>query len=244
LGVIFLREPRRGAADGHIEELAKPTFAEIGQLFRNKDYLLYLGGFTIRMLAVSGFFFWGAVYLHREYGLPNKEATSFIGSAYFLTGVPGIFLAGILAGRLARKIKGAYAFWLMGGELLAGTAVLIVLLAVHDLAVAKAVLLSQMFFAGNSWGVIMPLLFEIAPFRLRSIAVSCSLAISSGGSTLLIAEVLGRASDQYGIARALLFIPAGYFIAALFWSVLAIRQYRRGIASAPILERELVLQSA
>src|SRR5688500_386674 len=115
------------------------------------------------MLAVSGLFFWGAVYLHREYGVPNQHATSFIGSAYLLAGVPGIFLGGYLAGRLARRVVGAYAFWLGAGEFLSGALVLLVLASEPGLGVAQNLILGQMFFAGSSWAVINPLLFEFAP---------------------------------------------------------------------------------
>lgn len=227
LGVIFLREPKPGAADEMMShKTEKPTFAEIFQFLKQKNYLLYVGAYTIRLLAVSGLFFWGAVLLHREFGVSNKEATSFIGGAYFWAGVPGIFIGGILAGRLARRVKGAYAFWLVGGELLAGIAVATVLLFVRDLATAKWLILAQMFFAGNSWGVITPLLFDFAPARLRSVAVSVSLAISTGGSTFLYAGLIGYLSDLHGIRHALYLIPTGYFLAAVLWLILGLRQNR------------------
>ncbi len=164
--------------------------------------------------------------------MDNREATSFIGGAYFWAGVPGIFIGGILAGRLARTVRGAYAFWLVGGELLAGIAVATVLLFVHDLQTAKWLILSQMFFAGNSWGVINPLLFEFAPIRLRSVAVSVALAVSTGGGTFLYAGLIGYISDLYGIRHALYLIPTGYFIAATLWLILALRQNRTQQESA------------
>jgi len=227
LGVIFLREPKPGAADDEaVQQTAKPTLAETLQFLKDKSYLLYVGAYTIRMLAVSGLFFWGAVLLHREFGVSNKEATSFIGGAYFWAGVPGIFIGGFLAGRLARRLRGAYAFWLVGGEILSGIAVATVLLFVHDLQTAQWLILAQMFFAGNSWGVINPLLFELAPARLRSVAVSVSIAVATGGSTFLYAQLLGYISDLYGIRHALYLIPAGYFIAASLWLALGLRQKR------------------
>lgn len=250
VGVIFLREPRRGQADGHVgpDAPAKPTWREIGGLFRDPNYLLYIGGYTIRMLGVSGLFFWGAVFLHREFGISNREATAFVGSTYFFTGAPGIFLAGFLAGWLARRFRGAYALWLAGGEVLAGTTVLLMLLFAHDLATAKTLFLIQTFFAGNSWGVITPLLLEIAPVRLRGVAISFSLAVATGGSAFLVSELIGGASDHYGIRNALFLIPIGYFLAAIFWSVLAWRQSRARTAlpvdPAPSAASEPALQSA
>ncbi len=225
LAVPFLREPRPGASEPEPEApREKPGREDIVRLLKEPRYALYLVGYTIRMLAVGGLFFWGAVYLHREYGVPNQDATSFIGSSYLWTGVPGIFLGSALAGRLARTIPGAYARWLGMSEVLAGIAVLLVLSFHPPLIVAQALILSQMFFAGSSWGVINPLLFEIAPVRLRSVAASVALAVSSAGSTFLASQIVGLISDHVGIRNALFLVPGGYFVAAVIWFGLATLQ--------------------
>jgi MFS transporter, Spinster family, sphingosine-1-phosphate transporter len=227
LAVPFLDEPRPGASEPEpAVTRSKPGWKEIRQLLVEPRYLLYVFGYSVRMLAVGGLFFWGAVYLHREYGVPNKEATSFIGSAYFWTGVPGILAGGYLAGLLTRSLVGAYALWLGMGEVLSGLAVIAVLGWQPALPSAQALILTQMFFAGSSWGVINPLLFEIAPVRLRSVAVSLALAVSTTGSTLVASQVIGLVSDHLGIRKALFLVPFGYFVAALVWFALAGRQRR------------------
>jgi predicted MFS family arabinose efflux permease len=238
LAVPFLREPRPGGSD--VEEhaqISKPNWAEIRRFILEPRYVLYVAGYTIRMLAVGGLFFWGAVYLHREYGVANKAATSFIGATYLLTGVPGIFLGGYFAGRLARSVTGAYALWLGAGEVLSGACVLLVLSLHPSLPVAQKLILAQMFFAGSSWGVINPLLFEIAPIRLRSVAASVALAFSGAGSTFLSSQIIGLVSDHAGIRRALFLVPLGYFAAAGLWLALA-RSQRRTLgerAEQPLL---------
>jgi MFS transporter, Spinster family, sphingosine-1-phosphate transporter len=225
--VPFLREPSPGASEPEPHPVrSKPGWEEVKTFIRDARYVLYVSGYTVRMLAVGGLFFWGAVFLHREYGIANAQATSFIGSAYFLTGVPGIFIGGYLAGRLARRFPGAYALWLGAGETLSGLAVLSVLISRPDLRTAQGLILAQMFFAGNSWGVINPLLFEFAPVRLRSVAASLALAVSSVGSTFLSSQVIGLVSDQVGIRKALFFVPFGYFVAAALWFSLSARQRR------------------
>lgn len=225
LSVPLLREPPPGASEPEPRVArSKPGWPEIRGFVLESRYVLYVLGYMIRMLAVSGLFFWGAVYLHREYGVPNKDATSFIGSAYLLTGVPGIFIGSYLAGRLARKVVGAYAFWLGAGEVLSGSFVLLVLSWHAPLATAEGLILAQMFFAGSSWGVINPLLFEFAPVRLRSVAASLALAVSSVGSTFLSSQLIGFVSDRAGIRVALFLVPVGYFVAALVWLLLGLRQ--------------------
>jgi len=234
LAVPFLREPRPGASDPEpLVPRDKPGWDEIRRFLVDPRYALYVAGYTIRMLAVSGLFFWGAVYLHREYGVANASAVSFVGSAYLLAGVPGIFLGGYLAGRLARRMTGAYALWMGAGELLSGALVLLVLALRPTLGVAQVLILGQMFFAGSSWGVINPLLFEFAPVRLRSVAVSVALSISSVGSTFLSSQVIGWVSDQAGIRNALFLVPLGYFAATAVWVVLALHQRRSAETRAP-----------
>jgi MFS family permease len=228
LAVIFMIEPKRGSADGYTHAaIEKPSRREILELFRERKYLLYVSGYFFRMMGVTGVFFWGAVFLHRQFGVDNREATSLIGSAYLFAGVPGIFFAGILAGRLARRVRGTYAFWLVGSEILSAVCVSIVLLYIHDLTTAKLLLLGQMFFAGNSWGMINPLLFDFAPIRVRSLAVSTALAFSTAGTALLGNELIGFASDHVGIQKALLLAPAGYLIAAFLWLLLGLDQVRQ-----------------
>jgi MFS transporter, Spinster family, sphingosine-1-phosphate transporter len=245
-GLLLAREPRRGEADAaeNITARAVPSVKEALRFIRKPEYVTYLAAYTIRMLAVSGLFFWGAVYLHRVYGLENRAATSFIGSAYFLTGVPGIFIGAVIAGRLARRFRGAYASWIATGEICAGIAMLFVLLVVRDLATAKWLLLLQMFFAGNSWGVINPLLFEFAPIHLRSTSVALALAVSSSGSAILGGQVIGWLSDRVGIDTALLVVPAGYFAAAILWITLVIQQRRGHRAPTTILFPESAVVAA
>jgi fucose permease len=74
--------------------------------------------------------------------------------------------------------------------------------------------------------VINPLLFEFAPVRLRSVAVSVALAVSSVGSAFLSSQLIGFVSDHVGIRKALFLVPAGYFVAAGIWFVLAAHQRR------------------
>jgi fucose permease len=110
---------------------------------------------------------------------------------------------------------------------LSGSLVLLVLWLHPELGTAQALILAQMFFAGSSWGVINPLLFEFAPVRLRSVAASVALAVSSVGSTFLSSQLIGLVSDRAGLRVALFLVPLGYFVAALIWLALALGQRRR-----------------
>jgi MFS family permease len=238
--VCLLREPARTAADGTaLAGIPKPTGREILDLLGMRTYQLYLAAYVFRLVAIGGWFFWSAVMLQRHYGISNREAVGFIGSTYLLTGVPGIFLSGLVAGQLARAAKGAHTYWLIAGDILAGTTVAVILLRDNSLAVTEGLLLVQTFFAGLTWGVIAALLFEIAPVRVRNTAVSLAMVAQNLGSAFLASVLIGAASDRVGIAQALLVIPAGYFVAALFSTLLLLRQVRPHVpapAAVPALE--------
>ncbi len=224
LVLIFVREPARGESDGHPTSTSRPTWSQMGALFGNANYLLYLFGYMFRFVAVGGLSFWGPALLHRQFGITNQAATSFFGSAYLLTGAPGVFVAGILAGHLLRKTQAAYALWIFASDLLAGIALTVALLFATTLGVAEAILLCQMFFAGNSLGIQNPLLFHLVPVALRNTAVSGTMMLATGLSAFFSSELIGLVSDHYGLRNALLLLPIGYFIAAILWGILAIRQ--------------------
>jgi len=232
---ILLREPKRGEAEeGGQPAFEKPSRREVAALFQDKNYLLYLAAYALRMIAVGGLFFWGAVLLHRRFGISNHEATNFIGAAYFFAGTPGIFIGGILAGWLARQVRGAYAFWLVGGEVFAAIAVACALAYAHDLTTAKILLLTQMFFAGNSWGVISPVLFEFAALRTRNLAVALGLAASTLSTAFFGSELIGALSDRFGIGHALVVVPVAYVLAALCWLLLGVRRTRQAPLPTPL----------
>jgi len=226
--VALLREPRRGEAEGlTAEEIAHPTWREVTALFQDNAFLFYLVAYALRMVGVSGLFIWGAVLFHRQYGVDNQQAVDFVGGAYLFAGAPGIFLGGYLAGRLARSFSAAYSFWLVGGELLAAFSFGIVLVTLPGLALAKALFLTAVFFSGNCWGVIRPLLFQLAPVRSRNMAFSISLIAECIGDAFLAAELIGFTSDHFGIAHALFLVPISYSAAAIMWALLGTLQILR-----------------
>jgi MFS transporter, Spinster family, sphingosine-1-phosphate transporter len=241
LVLIFVREPARGESDGHATSAAGPTWSQMGALFGNANYLLYLFGYMFRFIAVSGLSFWGPALLHRQFGITNQAATSFFGSAYLFAGAPGVFVAGILVGHLLRRTQAAYALWIFASDLFAGIALTLALLYASTLNVAEAILLCQMFFAGNSLGIQNPLLFHLVPVALRNTAVSGTMMLATGLSAFFSSELIGLVSDHYGLRNALLLLPIGYFIAAALWATLAAHQ-RASKEKSPV--HEGVLQTA
>jgi len=235
VGLVFLREPSRTSADGTaLRETLRPSRSEVTGLLRLRSYQLYLAAYVFRLVAIGGWFFWSAQLLQRHYGVAAREAVNFIGSTYVLTGAPGILLSGLVAGWLARRrFRGAYSLWLVVSDVLAGLTVTAILLLEHRLLVVKSLLLVQTFFAGLGWGVVAAIPFELVAARVRNTAVSLAMVAQNIGSAFLASVLIGMASDRFGIERALLVIPIGYFAAAIF-SLALTRWERRQVAEGPV----------
>lgn len=229
LGLFFIKEPRPGASDvsGPGQELRSHTLREAFALFRNVGFFAYISGYTFRLVSVGGLFFWGAQYLSRHYNVSNSSAVSFVGLSYVITGVPAMLIAGVVAGYLSTTVRGAYVSWLILGDLLAAFMVIGFLDIARNIHQAELFFLAEVFFAGLSWGVITPVLYEIVPLGLRNFASSIAMAAQNIGTALIASEVIGFVSDLYGIRIAFYIIPAAYLIGVAFWIALLLYQRRQ-----------------
>jgi len=235
LGLVFLREPPRTTATGAaLKEIPRPTRREITALLGLRSYQFYLAAYLLRLVGIGGWFFWSAQFLQRHYAVAAREAVNFVGSTYVLSGVPGILLSGMVAGWLARRrFRGAYSLWLVLSDILAGLTVTAIVLFDHRLVVVKGLLLVQTFCAGLSWGVVGAIPFELVPARVRNTAVSLAMVAQNIGSAFLASVLIGMASDRFGIERAMLVIPAGYFAAAACSLALTLWE-RRNATEGPV----------
>jgi len=229
LGLFLIKEPTPGASDNSVpgQALHTNTLREAFALFRNPGFFAYIFGYTFRLVSVGGLFFWGAQYLSRHYNVSNISAVSFVGLSYVITGVPAMLVAGFVAGHFSVRIRGAYVSWLILGDLFAAFMVIGFLDIARNINQAELFFLAEVFFAGLSWGVITPILYEIVPVGLRNFASSIAMAAQNLGTALIASEVIGFLSDLYGIRTAFYVIPVSYFIGIAFWIVLFFYQRRQ-----------------
>ncbi len=231
-----LAEPKRGGLDPAPAALKKPGWPEVKALLSSYPFIVFTLGSAALQFAFSNANFWGAVYMHREFGISNREAAQFWGFAYLFLGFGGAALFGVAATHLIRK-SGAISLYALFGvltTLTAGTAMALALSSSTLLGVkvwfALEVLASTAFF-----GVQVVLLFEIAPVALRGTAVALNGVFTLVSANILKSEVVGRVSDAHGIGQALWLIPVGFAISAAAWAVLAIHLHkqRQPLAAAP-----------
>jgi len=226
LGLLLLREPARGHADGYHQPPRLPTLGETFLLLRNPNYILIALGGTAYLFSLGGLSFWGSAYFHRQYGIANHEATTFFGIGYLLPGTPATLLGGLAGGWLQRRYRAGFSIWMAAVSLLAGITILPALLA-SDVHTAEVWIWIEIIFATAGLGLSNPLLFEEVPVALRNSAVAGVVAVSGVGGVMLQTQGIGWVSDRVGLHGALFLVPAVYLISTALWLVLALRQHVR-----------------
>ena len=223
--LLFVKEPTPGESDGHRVAPPKVSLRESAALFKLSSYQIFLAAYSFHMFSLAGLFFWGPVYLHRQFQVSNVVASSAFGSGFLYAGAPGVYIGGILAGWLFRKTFAGYSLWLLAGEALAGI-MLVIALGAGSFTVARNAIWLEMFFAASCTTIAIPLLFETVPVNLRNTALAGASVVAQGISSIFASQGIGWLSDHYGLRHALYLLPAGYFVSSVIWIALAYRQWR------------------
>ncbi|HWF17628.1 MAG TPA: MFS transporter, partial [Verrucomicrobiae bacterium] len=115
LALILLpfKEPERGGMEGKAAECAKrPTVVDILNLFRIKDYMLVVWGYTAYTFALGAFGFWGPTFLIRVHNVAVKDAGTFFGAVLVVAGLLGTLIGGFAATAWQKRNPAGYAWTL------------------------------------------------------------------------------------------------------------------------------------
>lgn len=221
--VFFLRleEPSRLVAQGTLH--VPPTLRDLRALIVDIDYILYLIGYSLYLFGIGGLSFWGAAYLHRAFGIDNRSATTFFGLGYALPGVAGTLLGGYVAAQWRKYFKGAYVVCLIISAPLTITT-LVFALCSTNISQAYIWFWIEILFSTIGLSFPLPMLLDLVPANLRGTAQAIFLSFSLIVSTALQTEVIGRASDSWGLRTALFLVPAGFALSLVVWLSLFWRQ--------------------
>lgn len=239
---LVLSEPRRGALDGQVVVEVPKWHAGL-TLFRRTDFVLYMLGAIAFMTGLGIMGSWGAAYLHRTYGLTNRQATSFFAFAWIFFQVPGAYLGGLLGSLLKRRFASAYTIQMGICQALAATFMFSALFF-HNLTVTEYSVRGEFFCLGLTWSALSTFGMEVVPVALRSSAVSLRLLIGTALGGFFSSEVVGLISDHKGLNFGLIIVgPTIVGLGSLIWWTLTIRHFRRvgrqshelGLASAAIV---------
>jgi MFS transporter, Spinster family, sphingosine-1-phosphate transporter len=223
LSLLFLREPRRGEADGLDEQVLEHPRAKVGEivgLLLNRRYNLLLWGYTAQTFSIGAFGIWGPAFLHRVHGLELGEASTIFGIMLAGSGLVATLLGGFVATQLRRRMPSGYV-WVMAVSMILAVPVCFFALTVGDATLSLIGLGASMFFLFLPTGPITSEIFEIVPVHLRANAVAlCTFVIHLFGDWSS-PTIVGHISDRTGSLRAgVMVLPAVLLIGAVLWSVL------------------------
>ena len=226
LGLLFLREPRRGASEpaGAAPAITPPSgWAAYASLTKNPAYVLTVLGYVAQTFAVGGFAAWAPVFLQEVHGMEFAAADHFFGVALAVTGLTATFLGGFAATRWQRRSPAGYA-WTLGLSAAVAAPLAFAAFMVHDVALARGFLAGAMFFLFISTGPVNTLILETVPVGMRASAMAASIFAIHLFGDLWSPPIVGFLADQTKrFDRAVLVLPVALIVCAGFWLWLAVR---------------------
>jgi len=239
LALLPFKEPKRGQSDvavqkdGVVDEAvaegkALPNWKDVFSLFKIKEYAMVCWGYTAYTFALGAYAHWGPTFLHRAHGVSNKDASLFFGGVLVVAGLVGTLLGGLLATKLYKKNPAGYSWVLAISTFLTVPASLIAFWSPNAL-VSEICLGLAMLFAFLPTGPVNTLILETVPATLRASAMALSLFVTHLFGDMWSPAIVGALSDFWGDLRpAISILPIAFFIGAVLWLRVALRQQKSG----------------
>lgn len=219
--LLWMREPKRGAADPTAGQVAEAGWRNFVQLLKYRRYRLVVAGYAAQTFALGGFALWAPTFLHRVHGMEFTAAGQFFGGALVVAGLVATLTGGVLASVWQRRDSRGYA------RLIGLSATLAVPLGfaaflLGDGAWARAALVLAMFLLFLPTGPVNTLILETVPVTMRASAMAASIFAIHLFGDLWSPAIVGALSDRLGSLReAVLLLPAALAVSAAFWIRLA-----------------------
>jgi MFS family permease len=202
LGMLFVREPERGASD------QLPNTAERGTilgLFRNKAYWTVSLGMAMMTFAVGGMQVWMPTFLTRVRGVPLDRANLVFGAMTVVAGTVATLFGGWLGDRLLRRTHAAYLIVSAVGMILSIPAVVAAIYLTGSVMYA-AILIGEFFILLNTAPLNAALVNSVAaPIRATALAVNLFTIhlLGDAFSPTLIGYISDRTNLQVGMVATI-----------------------------------------
>jgi predicted MFS family arabinose efflux permease len=216
LGVIALREPRRGASDHIADNQERGT---ILGLFRNKAYWTVSLGMAMMTFAVGGLQVWMPTFLTRVRGVPLGDANTVFGGLTVVSGTCATLLGGWLGDRLLKRTKAAYQLISAIGMLLSIPAMMVALFVAGPV-MYPAIFAGEFLILLNTAPLNAALVNSVSA-RIRATAVAVNVftihLLGDAFSPTLIGAISDKTNLQTGFLAAV--VAAGLSAAVLFYGM-------------------------
>ncbi len=215
--LLLLPEPVAGAGDGLAVAPPKPKVSDQVSIFRFKPYSVHLIALVFFFAGTTTAQMWFPAYLHRVYGLTNREAAGYL-SLVLMSTLPVGIIGGWLTGKYLSHRKNGLATVLALTSLLAAV-LFAAAFTTRDLVAAKWLAALAIASFGSTAGSLTTLAVETVPAHFRSFAGSQAFIVSNGISGIVAPWLLGALSDKFGLSHAIYLGAAAYGTAGVIWGV-------------------------
>ncbi|MDX6385526.1 MAG: transporter, Spinster family, sphingosine-phosphate transporter [Blastocatellia bacterium] len=236
-----LREPVRGEHDAApaVENSPRQSWWETTkQIFMTRDWLLSTAGYTALTFVLGAFATWATLMLARDKHMSETGAAVVLGSVTLLAGATGTFGGGWIADRVVARRRNGYFLVCAASSLLAVIPAVIALVTHRPLFFLPAIFFAVVLLFVNN-APFHAILVNSVPPAIRASAMalnivvihacgdvisrfgvgklSDSLAAGNAGLIAGLARMLGIDPTQEHLTAALLVVPAGLLISAVFF---------------------------
>ena len=239
-----LREPERGAHDDPPDkttpggEARQSWWHTTKQIFMTRDWLLSTAGYTALTFVLGAFATWATLMLARDKHMSETGAAVVLGVVSLVAGAAGTFGGGWIADRVAAKRRNGYFLVCAASSLLGVVPAGIALVTRRPMFFLPAIFFAVVLLFVNN-APFHAILVNSVPPAIRASAMalnivvihacgdvisrfgvgklSDSLAAGNAAPIAGMAKLLGIDPTQEHLTAALLVVPAGLLISALFF---------------------------
>lgn len=228
-GVLWLKDPPRGAQEGTGAAAAKPPPGSGGlggairvylSLLRRLPYMLLVLGYAAYTFGLGGLGFWMPTFLERVRGIPAAEATTGFGVIVVVTGVLGTLAGGWFGDYCLKRSRAGY-LWFSGAvTLLAAPVALLALMAPARAVYYPAVVVAELLLFMSTGPINAQIANIVSPLERASAIALSMFAIHLLGD-VPSPPLIGHLSDVGSLAHAVLIVPVAVAIGGVIWLVCA-----------------------
>jgi MFS family permease len=240
-----LHEPRRGEHDAPSSESAtagivprQSWWSTTKQIFMTRDWLLSTAGYTALTFVLGAFATWATLMLARDKHMSETGAAVVLGVVTLVAGAAGTFGGGWIADRVVAKRRNGYFLVCAISSLLAVIPAVIALVTHQVMFFLPAIFFAVVLLFVNN-APFHAILVNSVPPAIRASAMALNIVVihacgdvisrfgvgklsdslAAGNATLIagFARILGIDPTQEHLTAALLVVPGGLFVSALFF---------------------------
>jgi MFS family permease len=240
-----LSEPQRGAHDAPPDKPARgagqdrpPWWHTTRQIFMTRDWLLSTAGYTALTFVLGAFATWATLMLARDKHMSETGAAVVLGVVSLVAGAAGTFGGGWIADRVVAKRRNGYFLVCAVSSLLGVIPAVIALVTHRPMFFLPAIFFAVVLLFVNN-APFHAILVNSVPPAIRASAMALNIVVihacgdvisrfgvgklsdslAGGNATLIagLAKLLGIDPTQEHLTAALLVVPAGLLVSALFF---------------------------